>query len=166
PLAYKSAREHWYADEFVLQDLPMGEYAIEANCSREDHLNGTGRIGLNITRVELPDLVTSELSLVSVVDTKVTARVRIKNTGSIPLIANDTSPVVTCLWDGYGRNLFSHVLNDAELQPGGSFEFIQHFFYSKIEKNNTLVARVDCNNNFPEEKEDNNEKSINFGRYG
>ncbi len=166
PLLYKSNREHWYYDEFILQGFPIGSYAMEANCTMEGYKNGTRRVGFNITRVQLPDLIVDGLWINSISNTKVTATARIKNIGEVAFNASDATPLVTCLWDGYGRNLFSHINYTASLKPGESLDFTQQFFLASVEGNNTLLAKADCNNVYPEEREDNNEKSINFGRYG
>ncbi len=164
PLEYKGIRGEYYADEFIVQ-LPMGTYLLEANCSAEDHANATGRLNLTITRVELPDLVVDGLWIKSISSPKLTFGMRIKNIGSIPY-STSKSPLVTCFWDRAGRNLLSHISYNVTIKPTESFEFTQSLNLPLVENNNSLVAKVDCNNLQAEENENNNDKEVSFGRYG
>jgi len=165
-LVYKAPRDNRYGDEVVLDKIPMGIYALRVNCTAEGYKNAAGNMTVNISRILLPDLVVDSVRVNYIMNTKITVTVGIKNTGRMNFNASEDTPLVTCLWDGYGRNLFSHVSYNASMKPGGTFEFTQSFLLSSVEGNNTILARVDCNNVFPEESETNNEKQISFGRYG
>lgn len=155
-----------YRDEFVLKDLPVGQYYLQVNCSADGYENATKKVGLNVTKLDLPDLIVDGLSVDSLVNTKITMTVSIRNAGIKRLAASSTNPLVVCLWDQEGRNLYSYVSQNATIDPGRTFSFTLDLKLFTNEGNNTVSAKADCNNIFSEENEDNNEKEIRFGRYG
>ncbi|MFH1448253.1 MAG: hypothetical protein ABIG39_05285 [Candidatus Micrarchaeota archaeon] len=155
-----------HSHEILLKNMSTGTHWLNVNCSSEGYKNATEKTEFYITRMELPDLVIDGLWVNSLVQTKMTATVRMKNIGTSRFEATASKPLVICMWDGSGRHLLSYASYNATMEPGETFQITQTFILPLLGEKNSLLAKVECNNIYPEENEDNNEKGTPFGKYG